>query len=100
MGDGLLLFEDFSDKVGQAFVINFADAQAMSLTLTEAKPLKALPLPPNGRPPFSLIFTGEAERLLAQHLYWLEHEAMGQVELFLVPVGKSPQGFLYQALFN
>jgi len=100
MSDKLLTFEDFSDKVGQVFAINFADAPTVELKLTEAELLKTRQLPPNGRPSFSLIFAGETEQMLPQRLYWLENDQMGQVELFLVPVGKTPNGFEYQALFN
>lgn len=100
MSDRGLVYEDFADKVGKVFTIGFADGDAVALTLTEAELLKTCQLPPSGRPPFSLIFVGQSEQMLPQRLYWLEQEMLGQIELFLVPVGKKPEGFLYQALFN
>jgi len=96
----VLVFEDFADKVGQIFTITFDDGPAIAMTLSEAELLKAQRLPPSGRPAFSLIFTVDVPEMIPQRLYRVEHEALGQAALFLVPVGKKPGGFLYQSLFN
>jgi hypothetical protein len=84
-----LVFEDFADKVGEAFSINEPDMPAISLSLTEAQALKPSG-PPGIRPPFSLIFVGRDSRVLPQRLYRLEP----------VPVGRDAQGVRYQAVFN
>lgn len=47
---------------------------------------------------FSLLFRGPV--FLPQHIYSLSHDQLGQFGLFLVPVGKDGQGYLYQAVFN
>ncbi len=99
MNDRVLLFEDFADKLGRAFVIREQDLPAISLTLIEAELLPNR-LKPGVRPPFSLIFVANTPQMLPQRLYHLEQEALGQITLFLVPVGKKPEGFEYQALFN
>ena len=49
---------------------------------------------------FSLIFKGPLDVPLYQQTYVLEHEAMGAVALFLVPVGQQDDGMLYEAFFN
>jgi Domain of unknown function (DUF6916) len=100
MDDRKLVFEDFADKVGQIFTITFDDAPGIAITLTEAELLKTGQLPPSGRPSFSLIFVGDTPQMLPQRIYRVEQEALGQIELFMVPVGKKPEGFEYQALFN
>jgi hypothetical protein len=92
-----LVFEDFADKVGEAFSINEPDMPALSLT--EAQFLKSPGLP-GVRPPFSLIFVGRDSRVLPQRLYRLEHGELGDMTIFLVPVGKDEQGVRYQAVFN
>ena len=46
--------------------------------------------------PFTLVFTGPADRMAPQGLFALQHEALGTVELFLVPV----QPGRYEAVFN
>ncbi len=95
-----LVFEDFADKVGQTFTIGFSDAPAVVLSLAEAELLKGRHSPVKGRQPYSLIFVGQSEQMLPQRMYWLEHATLGQIELFLVPVGKDARGFQYQSLFN
>jgi hypothetical protein len=49
---------------------------------------------------FSIIFLGPPDWLLPQHLYHLSHTQLGELELFLVPVGKTAQGYEYEAVFN
>lgn len=49
---------------------------------------------------FSLTFIGPSEPLLQQGTYELQHEAMGSLNLFLVPIGKDERGIRYEAVFN
>jgi hypothetical protein len=49
---------------------------------------------------FSLIFTGAVSPCLPQRLYALSHPHMGDVELFLVPVGPDKTGMQYEAAFS
>lgn len=49
---------------------------------------------------FSIVFQAPVEAPLEQRIYRLEHESMGAFELFLVPIGKSPEGVRYEAVFN
>lgn len=50
------------------------------------------------RLPFSLIFRGPSTPFVAQMIYRLEHERMGAMELFLVPIGPDELGMRYQAI--
>lgn len=95
-----LVFEDFKDRVGSAFTVSELGISGIALTLEEATLLPIYKGAPSPRPPFSLIFIGTAEQFLPQKLYELRHPIMGQVTLFLVPVGKDERGIQYQALFN
>jgi hypothetical protein len=95
-----LLFEDFKDRVGSTFTLREDGFPAIALTLEEAKPLPVHYAPKGVRPPFSLMFLGADPRILPQNLYRLGHDAMGEVAIFLVPVGKDERGVTYQALFN
>ena len=52
------------------------------------------------RDPFSLIFRGPLDPSLPQRIYPMEHEQMGTLELFLVPIGPDAEGMRYQAIFN
>ena len=49
---------------------------------------------------FSLLFKGRADIMLLQQTCALEHPAMGQVILFLVPVDQKKDGYRYEAAFN
>ncbi len=49
---------------------------------------------------FSVFFHGPGDRYLPQSTYALDHEAMGTVDLFLVPIGKDEKGLRYEAVFN
>jgi hypothetical protein len=49
---------------------------------------------------FSLIFRTLAEVPPEQRIYELEHEATGSFGLFLVPVGRTVGGILFEAVFN
>jgi hypothetical protein len=49
---------------------------------------------------FSLYFHGPADIFMQQATYRLKHEKFGEVDLFLVPVGKIENGFEYECAFN
>ncbi len=49
---------------------------------------------------FSLVFDGPAEYPLRQRIYRLEHDQLGSLELFLVPVGRDKEVYHYEAVFN
>lgn len=100
MSHRALVIEDFADKVGEVFSINEQDIPAIPLTLAEAQPLNAARTMPGMRPPFSLIFLARDPRVLPQRLYRIEHNGLGEVAIFLVPIGKSAEGVSYQATFN
>lgn len=100
MTDKQLLFEDFADKVGSSFQIREQELSGMSLVLREAEPLNPAMGLRGARPPFSLIFVGKDPRVLPQRIYRLDHEQLGELAVFLVPVGKDAEGVNYQATFN
>jgi hypothetical protein len=46
------------------------------------------------------VFRGPAEVVLPQKIYPLEHEALGKLEIFLVPIGPDEAGMCYEAVFS
>lgn len=60
------------------------------------------PQPQAPRPdPFALVFIGPGDPRLVQRIHRLEHEVLGTLELFLVPIGPDDGGGLrYEAVFN
>ena len=49
---------------------------------------------------FTIIFVGALDQFLGQGLRSLQHERMGTIDLFLVPIGKDESGFQYKSVFN
>jgi hypothetical protein len=49
---------------------------------------------------FSIELRCRSSAVLPQQIYRLEHENLGQVDLFLVPIRKDEQGVYYEAVFN
>jgi hypothetical protein len=98
--DRQLVFEDFSDKVDGVFALRDDGVPDIALTLKQADLLNPAYGLKGVRPPFSLIFLATDPRVLPQRLYRLEHERLGAVTIFLVPIAKDAEGVRYQATFN
>lgn len=49
---------------------------------------------------FALVFRGGPHFRLGQHLFTLEHDELGTLDIFLVPVKQAADGFHYEAVFN
>lgn len=85
----------FAPLVDQRFAVFNSEHE---LKLVSAEPSK------HGRPgqraPFSLVFRGPREPVFAQQQFALEHESLGRLDIFLVPVGQADDGVLYEAVFN
>jgi hypothetical protein len=90
--------ELFTDKVGQIWVLDEAEAPPVELTLTAMEPLKNYAK--LTREPFSLLFTSRGDLVLPQRLYALRHGTLGPMSIFLVPVGREGDVTTYQAVFN
>jgi hypothetical protein len=49
---------------------------------------------------FSIEFRSRSSAVLPQRIYRLDHDKLGQFDLFLVPIRKNDQGVYYEAVFN
>jgi hypothetical protein len=104
MGDPRwITFDQFSGRVGEEFVVRLDSGIAVSTELVEATESSLLGGPgPEGqqRHQFSLVFRGPPEPSLGQGIHRVEHGELGELGLFLVPIGPGPEGGLqYQSLF-
>jgi hypothetical protein len=53
------------------------------------------------RDPFSLYFRGSPERVMPQQIYRFQHGAFpADLEIFIVPVGRTTEGVQYEAVFT
>src|SRR6266849_5160998 len=85
----------FSEYVGNKFRIHPGSGHPLEVELVEALPLPAHAQrggPQRSREPFSIVFRGPRECLLPQKIYKIEHEKLGMLELFLVPIGPDQEG--------
>jgi hypothetical protein len=56
--------------------------------------------PGMGRDPFRLVFLGPSTPTLPQRTYRLEHDALGTLDVFLVPIARDAHGTTYEAIFG
>ncbi len=93
-----LKLDHFTQHLGDTFRYTGAGEESIDLKLSEAN---GLTKPPSAeRTPFSLLFIGPSEPLLEQQIHTLHHEKLGELSLFLVPLGPGSGGFQYEAVFT
>lgn len=92
----------FASHLNESFDVMLDDQGRASFVLVEAAPLAAPPVNVQGRvrAPFSLLFRNESAVLLPQKVYAMSHGTLGQFGIFLVPIARDRDGFIYQAVFN
>ena len=97
-----LTVDAFAPSVGEVFVLDDHRGGRLDLELCEARTIDA-GAPASGadgtRAPFSLLFRGPTEPVLPQRIYRLEHQAVGALDIFIVPVARDASGVHYEAIF-
>ena len=96
-----LTVDAFAPLVGERFVLH-DDAGQLELELIEARTIDPDASPQEAgsvRTPFAIVFRGPPEPVLSQGIRRLQHEALGVLEIFIVPVGRDASGVRYEAIF-
>jgi hypothetical protein len=83
---------DFAPLRGDRFRIAPDDATPFDAELIE---ITEIPREPGGRTPFSIVFRGGPDPPLPQRIYRVQHEGLGLMEIFLVPIASDR----YEAVF-
>ena len=91
-----LTHENFAAQLNKNFRVQIDEANAVDLVLADVSELRLSPK----QEQFSVVFHGPLEVFLGQGLRQLEHDEMGQFNLFLVPIGKDDNSYSYEAVFN
>ena len=93
-----LTVNDWSACLGQIFQIHSRPEEQLDLQLTSVTPLGA----EGGyrRQPYSLLFSGPLTPLLPQAIYPLRNAVLGELGIFLVPLGPAGQTMRYEAIFT
>jgi hypothetical protein len=95
----ILTLEHFASRVHETFTVDLGHGKS-PFVLIEAKPLAAPAIRGMVRAPFSLLFHHVSPVLFPQRIYQMESPGIGDFGVFLVPVARNQDGFLYQAVFN
>jgi hypothetical protein len=90
---------EFSKHVNTKFSVTH-EGEAIELQLEQVKGYLPNPGDHKGMERFSLFFRGPAKPMLTQSIFSLTHDAMGDFELFLVPIQADAESSRYEAVFN
>jgi hypothetical protein len=106
-----LTAEDFRGHQGTAFRMTGALQGGPPVVIdTELADVTEYPAPAPGTPraPFAVVFHGPLQLVAPQGIYRVEHEQLGALELFIVPIGpdepaapgQAPTAMRYEAVFG
>jgi hypothetical protein len=97
-----LTYDDFAGRLSEQFDVSAGEGPSVPMVLIEATESSE----PGGQGPdgqqraqFSLVFRGPATQFLPQRTYAITHAALGELDLFLVPLGPDAEGMRYEAAF-
>lgn len=93
---GDLSLEDFNALVGSVVGVAVDAADRVEVEVLGAE---RVPGRPDSRD-FSVLFRGPDEPQLSQGTYVMDLDDLGTQSLFLVPVDRSEDGFVYEAVFT
>jgi hypothetical protein len=100
MDVSLLTVSHFRPHVGSRFRLQADDVLDVGLLEVDDLGGRSGGSPEGPRAPFSLVFLGPRDPVLPQRIYRLEHEELGTLDLFLVPIGRDDAGVRYEAVFT
>jgi hypothetical protein len=89
---------DFDTHLGQGFQLS-TDQQRLEVQLIRVQAFNLQVPEAQGRSPFSLWFRGPHRPQLAQGTFCVDHPVMGELAMFLVPIGVDADGMRYEAIF-
>lgn len=86
----------FAENLNTKFSVRVGVDKTIELELTQITESNSAP----NIEQYSLVFRGPLDGFLSQQTHSLEHQRMGTMEVFLVPIGRDEQGFQYEAIFS
>jgi hypothetical protein len=93
---------DFMPHLNTPFHVTLNETESVPIVLTGVLERSSeFQAPGAGRLPFVLHFHGQHRGHLPQQIWRLNHETLGNLEIFLVPLGPDGnRGMQYEAVFN
>lgn len=100
-----LVMETFGDRVGDTFELTNGAGETAEIVLSSCEPTPYTVPDEWGetvnRTPFKLLFHElGAERFAPQQIFTLRHPELGELEIFLVPLGPDERGMRYEAVIT
>jgi hypothetical protein len=89
--------ETFKSIIGESLDLRAGEV-AFQAQVEEVSLLR--PNPESGQQPFSVLLQAQDMANHGQQIYLVRHEALGELSLFLVPVGPGTAGMRYEIIFN
>ncbi len=88
--------QEFAENVDSNFHAHLEGGNNFDFLLTQIDEIVSNEVQEN----FTLLFQAPAIAPPSQGIYRLEHDVLGAMELFLVPVSRDADGLYYEAVFN
>ena len=96
----LLTKKSFETTHNQEFTIHFDTQSAVIAKLIEIKSINSQVVNAGQVEPFSLVFEISGDIVYEQNTYSIENKELGELALFLVPIGADESGVRYEAVFT
>lgn len=95
----MLTSQDFAACKDENFSVHLAPDMVITTKLIQVTEFKSFS--PLERLPFSLVFkTVGTLNGFPQGMYVMENHTIGNLDVFLVPIGPDPDGMKYEAVFS
>ena len=88
--------DDFAGHLNSNFRVFFDGQSATETELTQVTKVREMPR----YTAFAILLRAPGDTPPEQMLYKVEHDALGTMELFLVPVQQDEKGLYFEAVFN
>ena len=88
--------EGFSGVINTEFRVNNGEEEDFEIRLVSVDEIVSNDIQEN----FTLLFRAPFDAPQQQGIYRLEHDNVGAMDLFLVPVKQDESGLYYEAVFN
>ena len=90
--------EDWLRCLDGVFVVDVVTAGELAIKLTAVSGYgKTIG---GTREAYSLLFCGPSMPILPQQIYTVRHQVIGELDIFLVPIGPQSEGMGYEAVFT
>ena len=90
----------FAKYLNTNFRVELESHGPVELKLTAVTPRASEAHEQAGMERFSVVFAGPADVFLPQQIYRMTHPEMGELDIFLVPIGREADRFDYEAVYN